>query len=271
MLFDNFYVNGDVDADGQSWSTAAIASAYVQRLWPSTYAGRRADDDYQKVQTASVPAAGYLWTSAIAAGLAVRNYGFLTVNHNLPVSADIHVKDVQDPALRDHTSRRFRGFDLNYRDTDRASVFITELAEFEASGKMPQLMLMRLGNDRTFGNMSGKPSPKDMMTDNDAALGMIVEACSKSKFWPKMAIFVLEDDAQGGRDHIDSHRSPAFILSPYTRGAGLDNTMYSTTSMLRTIELMLGLKPMTHFDAAATPMLTPFRDQPDPTPYTAAK
>ena len=271
VLFDNFYTAGDVEADGQSWSTAAIASAYVQRLWPSTYAGRRADYDYQRVHTASVPVAGYLWTNAIAAGLSVRNYGFLAMNHDLPVTADVHVKDVQDPALREHTSRRFRGFDPDYPDTDRAAAFIKELAEFEASGTMPRLMVMRLGNDHTLGTAPGKPSPKAMMADNDTALGMLVEACSKSKFWPQMAIFVLEDNAQGGRDHVDSHRSPAFIISPYTRGTGLDSTLYNTASMLRTLELMLGLKPMTHYDAAATPMLAPFREEPDNTPYTAEK
>ena len=269
--FDNFYVNGDVDADGQNWSTAAIASAYVQRLWPGTYAGRRSGDEYHEVATETVPAAGYLWTNAIAAGLAVRNYGFLAINHDLPAADGIQVKDVRDPALRDFTSRLFRGFDLDYPDVSRAEAFIKDFHDLEASGKMPRLMVMRLGNDHTWGAMPGKLSPQSMMADNDSALGMIVEACSKSKFWPRMAIFVLEDDAQGGRDHVDSHHSPAFIISPYTRAAGPDSTMYNTASMLRTIELILGLKPMTHYDAAATPMLAPFRDQPDLTPYEAEK
>ncbi|MCW5979055.1 MAG: bifunctional YncE family protein/alkaline phosphatase family protein [Bryobacteraceae bacterium] len=270
-FFDNFFVNGDVDADGQSWSTAAIASAYIERLWPSTYSGRREAYDYQEVRTESVPAAGYLWTNAIAAGLGVRNYGFLAINHDLPASDGVHVKDVQDPALRDHTSRVFRGFDLDYPDVERAKAFIKDFQELDASGKVPRLMAMRLGNDHTWGATPGKLSAKSLMADNDQALGMIVEACSKSKSWPRMAIFVVEDDAQGGRDHVDSHRAPAFIISPYTRGAGLDSGMYSSASALRTIGLMLGLKPMTHFDAAATPMLAPFRDEPDPTPYTAEK
>jgi DNA-binding beta-propeller fold protein YncE len=270
-LYDNFYSSGDVDADGQSWSTAAIASPYIERLWPATYAGRRIEYDYHEVQTAALPAAGYLWTNAIAAGLALRNYGFLAMNHNLPVADGIHVKDVHDPALRNHTSRQFRGFDLDYPDIQRAEVFIREFRDFEKAGTLPRLMMMRLGNDRTWGATPGKISPKAMMADNDAALGMIVEACSKSKFWPQMAIFVLEDDAQGGRDHVDAHRSPAFIISPFTRGAGPDSTMYNTASMLRTIELILGLKPMTHYDAAATPMFALFRENPDSAPYVAEK
>ena len=165
----------------------------------------------------------------------------------------------------------FRGFDLDYLDIDRAKVFIEDLKKFEASGTMPKLIFLRIGNDHTSGLAAGKYTPKAAMADNDWALGQIVEAVSKSRFWPKTAIFVLEDDAQNGPDHVDSHRSPAFVISPYTRRGIIDSTMYNTTSILRTMELILGLRPMTQFDAAARPMWNAFSPKPDPKPYTAIK
>jgi hypothetical protein len=152
---------------------------------------------------------------------------------------------------------------------DRAKVFIKELGEFEAKGDMPKLVLLRLGNDHTAGAAAGKLSPLSMVADNDQALGMVVEAVSKSKFWSSTAIFVIEDDAQNGPDHVDSHRSPAFVLSPYTRRGVVDSTMYNTTSILRTMELILGMRPMTHFDAGARPMFNAFSAKADARPYAA--
>jgi hypothetical protein len=136
---------------------------------------------------------------------------------------------------------------------------------------MPRLMFVRMGNDHTSGTTAGKIAPRSAVADNDYALGMIVEAVSKSRFWPRTAIFVLEDDAQNGADHVDSHRSPAFVISAYARRRVVDSTMYNTTSMLRTIELILGLHPMTHFDAGARPMAAAFQAEADATPYTAEK
>jgi phospholipase C len=144
------------------------------------------------------------------------------------------------------------------------------LSDYEAAGKMPQLLIMRLGNDHTSGTSPGKIAPLSSLADNDYALGKLVEAVSKSKFWAETAIFVLEDDAQNGADHVDSHRSPAFVLSPYTRRGVVDSSMYNTVSMLRTIELILGLHPMTHFDAGAKPMTSVFTSTPNNAPYTAA-
>src|SRR5258708_8143086 len=130
-------------------------------------------------------------------------------------------------------------------------------------------MFMRLGNDHTSGTAAGKIAPLSAVADNDYALGMLVEAVSRSRFWSSTAIFVLEDDAQNGPDHVDSHRSPAFLISPYVQRGVVDGTMYNTTSMLRTIELILGLNPMTHFDAAARPMNASFQAAPNPAPYAA--
>lgn len=271
VLFDNFHAAGDVDADGLLWSVAALAPAYIERLWPSTYAGRRRVYDYDGGQNAAVPPAGYLWTNALAAGLSVRNYGFFTEHHPLPVTENLHVRRLRDPALAEHTNPRFRGFDLDYPDAERAKVFLADLAEMEKSGKMPQLMLMRLAGDHTSGTAPGKIAPRSAVADNDYALGLIVEGCSRSRFWPEMAIFVVEASAHTAADHLDAHRVPAFVVSPYSRTGKVDSTLYDTASMLRTIELLLGLKPMTHADAAAEPMASAFQSEPDPTPYAAEK
>jgi DNA-binding beta-propeller fold protein YncE len=271
VLFDNFYVNADVSADGHNWSMAAIAPDYVQRMWPNSYGGRRKHYDYEGGEPAAIPPAGYIWTNVLSAGISMRNYGYFVTNAKQPSPTGDQVEAIRDRQLAPVTNRKYRAFDLDYPDTERAKVFLEDLADFERQGAMPRFLLMRLGNDHTSGTAAGKISPLSAMADNDAALGMIVEGVSKSRFWPKTAIFVLEDDAQNGADHVDSHRSPAFILSPYTRRGEVDSTMYNTTSMLRTIELILGLRPMTQFDAASKPMFSAFSKEPDPRPYEAEK
>lgn len=271
VLFDNFYVNSDVSADGHNWSTAAISPDYVEKLWPNSYARRRRLNDYQGQEPTSAAPAGYLWTNAAAAGVSIRNYGHW-VNNRPSASPDgVHIESVRDPILNRVTNLHFRGFDVDYPDVERARVFLRDLAEFEKTGQMPRLILMRLGNDHTSGTSPGKIAPLAAFADNDYALGMIVEALSRSRFWPKMAIFVLEDDAQNGPDHVDSHRSVAFVISPYAKRRFVDHTMYNTTSVLRSMELILGLRPMTHFDAAARPMANAFQAAPDLKPYTAEK
>lgn len=271
VLLDNFYVNGDVDADGQNWSIAAIAPDYVQQLWPNSYGGRRKQYDYEGAEPTATPPSGYLWTQAAGAGLPLRNYGHFVTNLAKAEPDGTQVGTIRDSILARVTNRKYRGFDADYPDVERAKVFLADLAEFEQSGQMPRLLLLRLGNDRTSGTTPGKIAPRSAMADNDYALGMIVEGVSKSRFWPATAIFVLEDDAQNGADHVDSHRSPAFVISPYAKRRAVDGTMYNTTSMLRTMELILGLRPMTHFDAGARPMAASFQTNPDLTPYTAEK
>jgi YVTN family beta-propeller protein len=269
VLFDNFYVNADVSADGHNWSTAAIAPAYVQRMWPNSYAGRRKHYDYEGGEPAALGPAGRIWNNALSAGLTVRNYGWW--GENVPLdkaTATKHTEMVKDPQLAPHTAMQYRGFDLDYTDVDRAKVYLAELKEMEAKGKMPRLTLLKIGNDHTSGLSAGKLSPRSQVADNDLALGMIVEGVSKSKFWAKTAIFVLEDDAQNGPDHIDSHRSPGYIISPYTRRGIIDSTIYNTTSMLRTMELILGLSPMTTYDAGSTPMTRAFASEPKLDAYT---
>ena len=272
VLLDNFYVSGDVSADGHNWSTAAIASDYVQKFWPNSYAKRRAHYDYEGGEPAATPAAGYLWTNAIARSVSLRNYGYFA-NAKKPPSEDggVQVESVRDSVLAPVTNIYYRPFDLEYPDVKRAQAFLKDLEQFETAGQMPKLIVMRLGNDHTSGTAAGKIAPLSSVADNDYALGMIVEGVSKSKFWKNMAIFVLEDDAQNGPDHIDSHRSPAFVLSPYTRRGVVDSKMYNTVSVLRTIETILGMRPMTHFDAAARVMASVFATNPLMTPYDPEK
>jgi hypothetical protein len=171
------------------------------------------------------------------------------------------------PALRGHIDEGYRGFDLNYSDTNRAARFISELKRLEGEGDMPRLQIIRLPSDHTHGSTRNFRTPVAYVAENDLALGQIVEAVSHSKFWPQTAIFVVEDDAQNGPDHVDAHRSIAFVMSPYAKHGSVDSTMYSTSSMLRTIELVLGLRPMSQFDAAATPMFNAFQPRPDTRPY----
>lgn len=270
-LLDNFYVNADVSADGHNWSTSAIAPDYVQKMWPNSYAGRRKHYDYEGGEPAALPPGGRIWHAALQKGLTVRNYGWWAENLAGPAKAtgEVQIGKVRDPALAPHTNMKFRSFDLDYLDVERAKVFLADLRQFEETGNMPNLIFFRIGNDHTSGTSKGKISPLAAMADNDLALGMLVEAMSKSKFWAKTAIFVLEDDAQNGPDHVDSHRSPAFVISPYSRTGRVDSTLYNTTSMLRTMELILGLAPMTHFDAAATPMAAAFTETPNMGAYAA--
>jgi len=271
VLLDNFYVNADVSADGHHWSTAAIANDYVEKLWPNQYAGRRKLYDFEGQEPTATPPAGYLWTNAAAAGLSFRNFGYFVDNkEKAPIGAE-QVDRILDPVLAKNTNRFYRNFDLNYPDVERAKTFLNELAEDEKSGAMPRLMIMRLGNDHTSGTKPGAIAPLSAFADNDVALGMIVDGVSHSRFWGSTAIFVLEDDAQNGPDHVDSHRSPAFVISPFVKRHAVDSTLYNTTSMLRTMEFLLGLRPMTHFDAGARPMTSVFQATPNPAPYVAEK
>ena len=269
VLLDNFYVNADVSADGHNWSASAIAPPYVQRMWPNSYGGRRAHYDYEGMERAAMPPAGRLWNNALQKGLSIRNFGWWVENARpLPASGPL-VAQTRDPQLAPYTNMNYRGFDLDYPDVEREKVFAAELKQWESVGKMPALTMVRLGNDHTSGVAAGKVAPLSAAADNDLAVGRLVEAVSKSKFWATTAIFILEDDAQNGPDHVDSHRSPAYLISPYTRARGVDSTMYNTTSMLRTMELILGLRPMTIFDASARPMWNAFTNKADTRAFDA--
>jgi DNA-binding beta-propeller fold protein YncE len=276
VLFDNFYVNGDVSADGHQWSAGAIAPDFTQKLYPNLYGGRSGPfslypgrPPINDTERAARPAGGYLWDRAFEKNVSVRNYGWLVKLIPDAKEGEKQWSEAETPALGAVSSHYFRGYDLNYPDRERIKYFLKDLSEYEKSGSFPSLIVMRLGNDHTSGFRAGAWTPSAMFADNDLALGQLVEAVSRSRFWKETAIFVLEDDAQAGPDHVDSHRSIAFVASPYTRRGIVDSTMYNTTSVLRTMELILGLNPMTHFDAGANPMWRAFANAPDLRPFEA--
>jgi hypothetical protein len=269
VLFDNFYVNADVSADGHNWATAGIAPDYTQRLWPNEYARRSPYYGFEGNEPANTPPAGYIWSNALAAGLTVRDYGEFVENKKQAGPDGVQIARVGDPSLQGIVNMRYRSFDLDYPDVERAKVFLQDLKQFESSGQMPQLMIVRIGNDHTSGATPGKLTPQALFADNDYALGMIVEGVSKSRFWPSTAIFSIEDDAQNGPDHVDSHRSVLLAISPFTHRGVIDSTMYNQSSVLRSMELILGLHPMTQFDAAARPLSSAFSATANPSPYTA--
>jgi len=271
VLFDNFYTNADVSADGHNWALAGIASDFVEKIWPTNYANRLRYYGFEGNEPANLPPAGYIWSNALAAGLSVRNYGEWVVNKEKAGPDGVQIAGFGDPSIRPITNVKYRSFDLDYPDVERAGIFLDDLHQFESTGVMPRLMIVRLGNDHTSGTSSGKIAPLSAFADNDAALGMLVEGVSKSRFWPKTAIFVIEDDAQNGPDHVDSHRSVLLALSPYTHRSVIDSTMYNQSSVLRTMELILGMKPLTHYDAGARPMTVAFAAAPQNTPYQAEK
>jgi hypothetical protein len=172
------------------------------------------------------------------------------------------------PGLEGLVAPDYPPYDLRIPDNQRVDAWRKEFREFEANGQLPRLSIIRLGNDHTAGTRPGYPTPTAMVAENDLALGRLVEAITKSRYWKDSAIFVLEDDAQNGPDHVDAHRSVAFVVSPYVRRGGVDSTLYTTSGMLRTMELILGLPPMSQYDAAATPMYGSFQEKPVLTGYT---
>jgi hypothetical protein len=197
--------------------------------------------------------------------LSYRSYGEFIKNGRTP--DDPSTTGVE--TLKGHFDPKFRGYDLAYPDAKRADRFLEELAGYEKSGDLPNLIILRLPNDHTAGTRPGGPTVTAMVADNDLALGRVVESLSKSRFWPQMAIFVVEDDAQNGSDHVDAHRTVALAISPYIKKHSVDSTMYSTSSMLRTMELILGLEPMSQFDAAARPMAASFAPTLDAATFAA--
>ena len=265
VLLDNFYVESEVSADGHEWSMAAYATDFVERNWPLNY--RQSRDKVPYPSEGGLPIAassgGYIWDRCKEAGVSYMSYGEFTDNPaKQGEPATTKVKN-----LEGHFDPYFWSYDLDYSDQKRADRFIEQLGEFEKKGEMPQFIILRLPNDHTYGTRIGKPTPTAMVADNDLAFGRVVEAVSKSTFWRETAMFVVEDDAQNGPDHVDAHRTIAFVVSPYTKRGHVDSTMYSTSSMLRTMELILGLEPMSQFDAAATPMYHSFTARADFTPY----
>jgi YVTN family beta-propeller protein len=262
VTLDNLYSDGEVSEDGHQWTDAAWATDFTQKAWITSYS-RRGEPEADERLTASP--AGYLWDNCARHNLTYRAYGEGSSFHSTPDGEPtVRVKGM----LADHFSMAWlknKGVKES-RDTDRAQIFIDELKQSEQTGQWPNFMVMSLGEDHTQGLLPGAFTPSAHVAANDQALGMIVDAVSHSKFWRDTAIFVIEDDAQNGPDHVDAHRTVGLVVSPYMKRKSLDSTMYTTSSMVHTIELILGLHTMTQFDRAATPMYNSFTTDPDFTP-----
>src|SRR6058998_2527337 len=268
VLLDNCYADAEVSADGHGWTTGAVATDYVQKMWPANYSGRNRPYDFAGGSSAPAPRAGYLWEQAARAGITYRVYGEFSAFGSKPPNV---TPAPFASALAGHLSPTYAGYDLSITDQARVDTWQAEFDEFVRRGAVPALMIVWLPNDHTAATRPGFPTPKAMVADNDLALGRIVEAVSRSRAWRETAIFVIEDDAQNGPDHVDAHRTVCLVASPYAARGLVDHAIYSTVSMLRTIELILGLAPMSQFDAAATPMLAAFTDAAAPAPYAALR
>ncbi len=263
-VFDRFFVDAHVSADGHNWATAALANDYLEKMWPQNYSGRRDSYDFEDGAVAAVPHAGYLWDDAARHGVSLRNYGeFVSAGPTAPTPVSV-ASDV----LRARTDRNFPTFDMDVSDADRLAEWKREFDAFERTRTLPQLEIVRLPRDHTSGTKAGKPTPQAMVADNDLAVGRLVEAISHSADWASTAIFVVEDDAQDGPDHVDAQRSTFYLLSPYAAG-GVQHGRYTQASVLRTIELLLGLPPMTPYDAGAAPLQAAFRATADLRPFDA--
>ncbi|HYL04552.1 MAG TPA: bifunctional YncE family protein/alkaline phosphatase family protein [Thermoanaerobaculia bacterium] len=263
-LFDHFLCNGEVSTQGHSWSTAAYSTDYIEKTTPSAYSSRRAEDSDE--ETVPFQAGGFLWDLASARGLGARVYGELAKAVEEPGGATVYRSTV--PSAAPITSPTYPAWDLAIPDQRRADAWLAELAGFVKQGRMPALEVLHLPNDHTSGAKPGMPTPRASMADNDLALGRIVEGLSRSPFWKDTVVFVVEDDAQNGPDHVDSHRAPLLVISPYSR-PGAVHRFANTTDVLATIEEILGLDTLSQFDTFGRPLRGIFAAAPDLAPYQA--
>jgi YVTN family beta-propeller protein len=256
VLLDNFYVDGEVSADGHNWSFGAYATDYLEKTWVTSYGGRGGDYDAEGNRAIANNKKGFIWDYCKRAGISYRTYGEF---------ADDYKPNI--PALKDHFCPYFTSWDQSVRDTTRVGQWKRDFDSLLAINAVPQLSTLRIINDHTEGLSKGRPTPFAHVADNDLAIGMLVEHLSKSSIWNNSAIFILEDDAQDGPDHVDAHRSTAYVAGGLVKRHFIDHTMYTTSSMLRTIELILGLEPMSQYDAAAEPMWRCFTATANSTPF----
>ncbi|MFZ1677600.1 MAG: bifunctional YncE family protein/alkaline phosphatase family protein [Saprospiraceae bacterium] len=260
VLLDNFYVDGEVSADGHNWSLSANATDYLEKTWPTGYGDRGGDYDAEGARAIANPKDGFLWDYCKRANVTYRTYGEFADDYKANI-----------PVLVGHFCPFFTSWDMSVRDTVRFNQWKRDFESLLSENKLPQLNTIRFITDHTEGMEKGRPTVFAHVADNDLAVGMFVEYLSKSSIWDKCAVFILEDDAQNGCDHVDAHRSPAYLAGGYVKRNFVDHTMYSTSSMLRTIELILGLPPMSQYDAAAEPMWRCFSHSLDMRPFHSVK
>jgi len=282
VLMDNFYCSGVLSADGHQWTDEAYVTDYLEKSFGDFTRSYPYDGDDAMAYASS----GFIWDNVLRNGLTFRNYGeFVNAEIN-PRSATFsdHLRDFQNGTknisirakanleqIIPYTCPTFIGFPNTVPDVYRAAEFIKELHEFEKSGRFPNFIIMLLPNDHTSGTRPGQPTPRAAVADNDLALGQVVEALSKSKFWKETCIFVTEDDPQAGLDHVDGHRTVGMVISPYTKRKEVVSTYYSQINMVRTMEDILGIPPMNQLDKAAASMTECFSETPDFTPYKAER
>jgi YVTN family beta-propeller protein len=257
VTLDNLYCNGEVSEDGHQWCDAAYATDFTEKAWVNSYSKRG-----EPTATPDVVAspAGYIWDNCRRNGVSFRSYGEGRIVESSPEKTP--EMDLNG-ALLGHVAAGWPRQAFVARDYKRVDYFIRELHQAEKSGTWPQFMIMSLGENHTEGLLGNAYSPVAHVASNDLGLAKLVEAVSRSKFWGETAIFVIEDDAQNGPDHVDAHRTVGLVISPWVKRKTLDSTMYTTASMVRTMELILGLPPMTQFDQLATPMYNSFTSEPD--------
>ena len=256
VLLDNFYVDGEVSADGHNWTMAANANDYLEKNWVTSYGGRGGEYDAEGNRDIASPDRGFLWDYCKRAGVSYRTYGEFADDYKANI-----------PVLQNHFCPYYTSWDEKVRDTTRFNQWKKEFDSLLAVNAVPRFNSLRFINDHTEGARIGRPTPFAHVADNDLAVGLFVEYLSQSSIWKETAIFIIEDDAQNGPDHVDAHRSTAYLAGGFVKRKLVDHTMYSTSSMLRTIELILGLPPMSQYDAAAEPMWRCFSSTPDLTPF----
>ena len=260
VLLDNFYVNAEVSCDGHNWTMGAYANDYLEKTWPSSYSGRgdvySAEGYYYMGNNKS----GFFWDNCLKHGVSYRDYGEFAHRTKDGIAA-------RNAALKGYVCQTFEPWNLNVYDTVRVRQWIADFDSLVKCNAVPQFQTVRFGGDHTQGMQLGKMTPYVHAADNDLAVGLFLEHLSQSPIWQESAVFVVEDDAQNGADHVDAHRSTAYVAGGYVKSGYVDHTPYATTSMLRTMELILGLPPMTQYDASSRSMWRCFSKDSRHTPY----
>jgi len=256
VLLDNFFVDGEVSADGHNWTFGAYATDFLEKNWPTSYGGRGGEYNAEGTRVVANNKGGFIWDLCKRNNVSYRTYGEFADDYKANI-----------PVLEGHFCPYFTSWDEKVRDTTRFNQWRREFDSLYAINAVPQMNTLRFINDHTEGLSVGRPTPFAHVADNDWAVGLFVEYLSKSPIWKETAIFIVEDDAQNGPDHVDAHRTTAYVAGGYVKRGFVDHTPYSTSSMLRTMELILGLPPMTQYDASAVPMWRSFSKTPNLKPF----
>ena len=257
VLLDNFYVDGEVSADGHNWTLGGYSNDYLEKNWVTSYGGRGGTYDAEGTREIANNKNGFIWDFAKRAGVSYRTYGEF---------ADDYKPNI--PVLKNHLCTNYTGWDLKVRDTTRFGQWKNDFDSLLSINAVPGLNTIRFGNDHTEGMRLGRPSPYAHVADNDLAVGMFVDYLSKRSIWNESLVIIVEDDAQNGPDHVDAHRSPAYIAGGFVKSSFVDHSMYSTSSVLKTIELILGMPPMSQYDAAANTLWKCFDKTPNHKGFT---